>query len=172
MKKLINLTVVFILLSAATFAQAQKFGHINFVQLIDAMPEKAESLKTLQKEYTEVQGLIEEMSVEFNKKLVAAQKGYDTLSKTGQQMIEQDLQEKQQRIQQFQSSAEERLVKRREELLNPIIEKAEAAVKLIAEKEGLIYVFDTSKGSQVLYFSAKSIDILPLVKKQLGIVTQ
>jgi len=38
----------------------------------------------------------------------------------------------------------------------------------VAKEQGLIYVFDT--GSKVvLYKSNQSIDILPLVKKQLGL---
>jgi outer membrane protein len=110
------------------------------------------------------------MSVEFNKKLINAQKSYETMSKTSQEMLEKELQESQTRIQQFQSSAEERLMKRREDLLNPIIDKAEAAVKKLLNVKDLCIIYDVSKGSQVLYYSSKSIDIMPLVKKELGIV--
>ena len=170
MKQLIKILSIVILVTASSSAFSQKFGHINFEQLIESMPEKEIALNNLQKEYNEVKGLIEEMSVEYNKKLMNAQKNYDSLSKTSQQMLEQDLQESQMRIQQYQTSAEERLNTRREELLNPIITKAEAAIKTVAEREGFMYIYDVSKGSQVLYYSAKSIDVLPLVKKELGIV--
>lgn len=170
MKHLVKLVIVSILILGSTVAQAQKFGHINFEELIEAMPEKQEALNTLQKEYNEVKTLIEEMSVEFNNKLMNAQKSYETMSKTSQEMMEKELQESQVRIQQFQTNAEERLMKRREELLNPIIDKAEAAVKTVAEREGFMYIYDVSKGSQVLYYSSKSIDVLPMVKKELGIV--
>lgn len=170
MKQLATITTVILLLLSTSIVNAQKFGHINFEELIEAMPEKTTALNSLQKEYNEVKGLIDEMSVDYNKKLVAAQKSYDTLSKTSQQMLEQDIQDSQLRIQQFQASAEERLSNRKEELLNPIIEKAEAAVKTVAEREGFLYVYDVSKGSQVLYFSSKSIDLMPLVKKELGIL--
>ena len=101
------------------------------------MPEKQKALDSLQKEYNEVKNLIEEMSVEFNKKLMNAQNSYETMSKTSQEMLERELQESQARIQQFQTTAEERLMKRREELLNPIIDKAEVAVKKVAEHKGL-----------------------------------
>lgn len=170
MKQLLKIASIILLISSTTSAYSQKFGHINFEQLIESMPEKEIALNNLQKEYNEVKNLIEEMSVDYNKKLMNAQKTYDSLSKTSQQMLEQDLQESQMRIQQYQSSAEERLSARREELLNPIIEKAEAAVKKVAERDGFMYIYDVSKGSQVIYYSAKSIDILPLVKKELGII--
>lgn len=170
MKKIFTTIATISLLLVASVTQAQKFGHINLEELIETMPEKKVALEALQKEYNEVKDLIEEMSVEFNKKLTNAQKNYETMSKTSQEMLEKELQESQLRIQQFQASAEEQLMKRREELLNPIIEKAEEAIKKIAEREGFMYIYDVSKGSQILYYSSKSIDILPMAKKELGII--
>jgi len=170
MKNVLKITCLALLFAVPTVVNAQKFAHINFEQLIDAMPEKEKALADLQKEYNEVKNLIEEMSVDFNKKVMEAQKVYETLSTTAKQMKEQELQDQQQRIQAFQLNAEQQLTNRREELLSPILDKAEAAIKKIAEREGYIYVFDVSKGSQILFFSAKSsIDAMPLVKKELGI---
>lgn len=169
MKNCIKITLIALLFAVPTMVNAQKFAHINFEQLIDAMPEKETALADLQKEYNEVRNLIEEMSVDFNKKVAEAQKVYETLSATAKQMKEQELQELQQRIQTYQMNAEQQLTTRREELLSPILDKAEAAVKKIGEREGFIYVFDVSKGSQVIWYSKNSTDIMPLVKKDLGI---
>ncbi|MBR5434329.1 MAG: OmpH family outer membrane protein [Bacteroidales bacterium] len=170
MKKVVKFVVAAIFVCGVSLnSQAQKFGHIDFEELIAAMPEKAEAQKTLEKEYNEMKGIIESMSVEFNKKMLAAQQSYDTLSKASQQLLEQELQDMQNRIMQYQQNAETQLNQRQQELLNPIIDKAEGAVKKIAAKEGFFYIFDTSKGSQILYYSDKSIDVMPLVKKELGI---
>ena len=169
MKKILGLLISLFLISGVSFAQNIKFAHINFEQLIDAMPEKEAALKTLQQEFREAQNIIEEMSVELNRRYMNAQKTIDTMSAMGRQMLEEELMNQQQRIQQYQASAEQRLLERRESLLNPIIERAQNAINKVAEKEGYIYVFDVSEGSQVLYFSSKSTDILSLVKKELGI---
>ncbi|MDR2962909.1 MAG: OmpH family outer membrane protein [Bacteroidales bacterium] len=170
MKNILKITCLALLFAVPTAVNAQKFAHINFEQLVEAMPEKATSLATLQKEYGEVKNLIEEMSVDFNKRVAEAQKTYESLSPSAKQLLEQDLQETQQRIQNFQMNAEQQLTARREELLSPILDKAEAAIKKIAEREGFIYVFDVSKGSQVLYYNPKlSTDVMPLAKKELGI---
>jgi outer membrane protein len=169
MKNIIKIACVALLFALPTVVNAQKFAHINFEQLIDAMPEKEAALADLQKEYNEVKNLIEEMSVDFNKKVAEAQKVYETLSATAKQMKEQELQELQQRIQTYQLNAEQQLTTRREQLLSPILDKAEAAVQKIGEREGFIYVFDVSKGSQVLFYSKHSTDIMALVKKELGI---
>ncbi len=169
MKNIVKITCLALLIAVPTMVNAQKFAHINFEQLIDAMPEKEAALADLQKEYNEVKNLIEEMSVDFNKRYLEVQKTYDTLSQTAKQMVEQELQEKQQRIQTYQMNAEQQLAQRREDLLSPIIDKAEVAIRKIGEREGFIYVFDVSKGSQVLFYSKSSTDVMPLVKKELGI---
>ena len=72
----------------------------------------------------------------------------------------------QQRIQNFQAVAQQDLQKKQEEQFQPIVKKARAAVDAVAKEEGLIYVFDVNN---LLYHSAQSEDILPLVKKKLGI---
>lgn len=170
MKKIVKLTFAALLICGFSFnSQAQKFGHINFEELIAAMPEKAEAQKTIEKEYNEMKGIIESMSVEFNKKVLTAQQSYDTLSKASQQLLEQELNDMQSRIVQYQQNAEAQLNQRQQELLDPILDKAEAAIKTIAAKEGFLYIFDTSEGSQILFYSDKSIDIMPLAKKELGI---
>lgn len=149
-------------------SQAQKFGHINYEELVAAMPERDEAQKTLEKEYNEMRSILESMSVEFNKKLLASQSA-DTLSETGKKMLAQELQDMQTRIEQYQRNGEQRLAQRQQELLEPLLDKAEKAIKAVATKEGFLYIFDVSTGSQVLFFSDKSIDIMPLVKKELGI---
>jgi len=53
--------------------------------------------------------------------------------------------------------------------MKPIVDKANAAISKVAKANGFVYVFDVSTGA-VAYFSDQSIDVLPLVKKELGIV--
>ena len=170
MKQLQKLAVVALcVLGFSVCANAQKFGHINYEDLVAVMPEKAEAQKTIEKEYNEMKGIIESMSVEFNKKMLAYRQTGDTLSTASKQLLEQELQDMQNRIVQYQQNAEVQLSQRQQDLLNPILEKAEAAIKAVAAKEGFLYIFDVSTGSQVLFYSDKSIDVMPLVKKELGI---
>ena len=81
---------------------------------------------------------------------------------------ENELQDILQRIQNFQIEAEQDLAKQRAELLKPIQEKAFKAVNDVAEENGFTYVFDMGTGA-VLYASDSTEDILPLVKKKLGL---
>ena len=72
------------------------------------------------------------------------------------------------RIQQFQGIAQQELEGQRNNLLRPILERANNAVQTVAEENGFIYVFDLSLGNPI-YFSDESVDILPMVKEKLGL---
>ena len=92
----------------------------------------------------------------------------DSLSDILVQTREKELQDLQTRIQNFQTSAQQDLQKKEQELLQPIIEKAKNAIQKVAKEKGYSYVFDTSVGA-LLYWPENSDDILPLVKKELGL---
>ena len=52
--------------------------------------------------------------------------------------------------------------------MQPVFDKAEEAIGVVAKEKGLIYVFDIGT-KVVLYKSNESIDVLPLVKTKLGL---
>ena len=78
-----------------------------------------------------------------------------------------EIQELEQRIKAAQEKAQEDLAKQEEELLKPMVDKANAAIADVAAVGNFTYIFDTSTGF-VLYYD-KGEDIMPLVKTKLGI---
>ena len=82
-------------------------------------------------------------------------------------MKAKEINDLEQRIQDFQDSAQQSLQKKKEEIYTPIIKKAEDAIKGIAKEKGYSYIFDTSVG--VVLFAQESDDILPQVKTKLGL---
>ena len=82
---------------------------------------------------------------------------------------ERELQELGQRIQQFQQNAQQEMAQMQQTLMTPVIDKAQAAVTKVAKAQGLTYVFDLSAGALIYYDEAVSVNLLPLVKKELGI---
>jgi len=171
MRKVLTLLIVgAILLIAGINAKAQnfKFGHINSQELLTKMPDR-DSAEVKLKKYTEtLQSQIEELQVEFNKKYQDYVQKRATFSDAIREMKEKELQEMQQRAQEFQQTAEQDYQRYQAETMKPVIEKADAAIKKVAKANGFTYIFDSNNGS-LLYFSEQSIDILPLVKKELGI---
>ena len=71
------------------------------------------------------------------------------------------------RITEFQQTAEADLQKKEQSLLQPIIDKAKNAINEVAKEGSFTYILDSSVG--VVLYSVESDDILPLVKKKLGL---
>jgi len=81
---------------------------------------------------------------------------------------EEELNTLQQRMQTFQTQAEEEYTNQQTALFQPIQAKALKAVSDVALENGFSYIFDTS-GGVLVYTAPDSQDILPLVKTKLGL---
>ena len=132
------------------------------------MPESDSAQAKIESLAQEYQLQLEEMNVEFNKKYDEYLTKRDTYTNLIRQTKEADITEMQQRIQAFQQNADMDLQTQQQELLRPILEKANNAVRDVAEENGYLYVFDISRGNPI-FWSEESVDILPLVKAKLGI---
>jgi len=170
MKKVINLFLVNAILFACMPAISQdlKFGHINSQELLTAMPESDSAQATIEKLAGDYEQQIEEMRVELNKKYDDYLTNRDSYTDLIRQTKEADITEMQQRIANFEQVAQQDLQQQQQQLIQPVLEKANNAIKEVAEENGFVYIFDISRGNPV-YFSEKSIDIQPLVRTKLGI---
>lgn len=170
MKNVMKILVlsVALLIGSTSFAQNLKFGHINTSELLSAMPEREAAQKELQEYAKKLENQLEIMQVEYNKKVQEYLQNQATLSPVIKQTRERELQEIQNRIQEFQYSAQEDLQQKEAQLIQPILLKAETAIKEVAKERNLIYVFDVSS-RVVLYFSDDSENILSFVKTKLKI---
>ena len=168
MKNLRSLIFISLLFVGISGVNAQKFGHINNQELYTAMPESDSAQAQIEALAQEYQLQLEEMNVEFNKKYDDYLTNRDSYTDLIRQTKEADITEMQQRIQAFQQNADMDLQTRQQELLRPILEKANNAIRDVAEENGFIYIFDLSRGNPI-YWSDQSVDVLPLVKTKLGI---
>ena len=169
MKKSLIILLIF-LAGVANIVNAQqlKFGHVDIQQLIQVMPETATARTTLDKTQKELEDMLGTMQTELQTMYKDFTEKSDSMSDLVRKTKYDDIQAKQQRIETFRSQSEQQLQQKQQDLLNPIIEKADKAIADVAKEQGLIYVFDTST-RVILYKSPQSVDILPLVKKKLGI---
>ena len=78
-----------------------------------------------------------------------------------------EIQDLELRIQQFQQTSQESIQQKRNEVLSPLLEKAQNAIDEVAKEKNYTYIFDISLGSIV--YGEESRDIMPLVKSKLGI---
>ncbi|WP_416997793.1 OmpH family outer membrane protein, partial [Alistipes putredinis] len=82
---------------------------------------------------------------------------------------EKELTDLQNRLQEFYQSAQEDLQKKEKELTDPIVAKAQEAVKKVAQKGAYVAVFNTTIPSMVYYDEAAMTDLSTEVKAELGI---
>ena len=80
----------------------------------------------------------------------------------------QELQENQQKIQNFQQMASQDLQKQQETLLAPISDKLQKAIQAVGAEGSFTYIYDLAI-PVVVYHGTGSQDITPLVKAKLGI---
>lgn len=148
-------------------AQTLKFGHIDFQQLLTAMPERAVAQQAMEKLKTDLEAQLGIMQKEYQTKGQEYVAQVKEMTDAVRQTKEDEIQSLQQRIQTFSQQAQENLQKEESNKFQPIIEKARKAIGEVAKEQGLIYVFEVNG---VLYFNpTQSMDLLPLTKTKLAI---
>lgn len=168
MKRVIKSLVFISFLLLCISISAQKFAHINSQDLLTSMPESDSAQANIEQLAANYEEQLEEMQVELNKKYDEYINNLDTYTDLIRQTKESEIADLNERMQQFQTIATQELQNQRNILLQPIVEKANNAIKQVAEEQNIMYVFDVSQGNPI-YFSEESIDILPLVKQKLGL---
>jgi outer membrane protein len=162
------ITLMAIFLGHSALAQSFKFGHINSDELIKSMPEYDSASVKLSKAQKELTNALEIMQVEFNNKYEAYNKEAKNLTDIVKQTKEQELADMNKRITEFQTNAQTTLTEQQTALFQPIMNKADKAIKDVGKEAGFTYIFDVARG-QLLYFDeAKSTNVMALVKTKLG----
>lgn len=168
MKNTIKVFVLVALTLAAMSVSAQvKLGHIETQKLIQAMPEWTAAQKTFEEEQKKVNTELNGLREQFQTKLAEYSEKMKTYSEAMRATTEEELQGLQQRIQRFQETAMAQLEKTQNDLMQPVMEKALNAIKEVGKENGFTYIFDMNAG--ILYAAENSRDVLPLVKKKLGL---
>lgn len=175
MKKIFKLTLaVALVVVCATTASAQKFGRVDLAAIVPNMPEYKEAVANLETYGKDLQNQLEMIQVEFNQKYADYEKNVKTYTDTIRQMKETELQQLQQRFTEFQQVAQQDIQKKESELMAPVYEKADEAVKKVSSAGGYLVVFNTAgeqaSSAGLAYFDAAALtDITAEVKKALGI---
>ncbi len=171
MKLHLPLSLAVLLCSAAPLkAQiAQKYGHINSGNLLEALPEvrKAdEQLKVLQDSLGKVEQVhIAAFEKEYQDFVKLANAG--ELPQVAIQKKQAEFQQKEEDILEQRKNAQVLVINRRKELLDPILKRVQDAVNSVAKEQGYAYVFDI--GSGALLYAQESEDIEAMVRTKLGI---
>jgi outer membrane protein len=168
MKKFFQLAVVALLLAAATTtASAQKFGYVNSSSILAEMADMKAAESNLEGLQKQLQKKGQAMVTTFQTDVAALQEKASAGELTPKQQQEESakLEARQEQIGAFEQSMVADLQKKRTELLEPIYEKVNMAIKAVAEEGGYQFIFD----QQVLLYGQESADVSTAVKAKLGL---
>ncbi len=169
MKKTVKILAILALVafSFATNVQAQKFGHVEFAKLYSLMPGQ-DSVRVVYEAYAKgLQNQVTTMQAELENKFMEYKANQATMSNIIKQTKEREIQDLQTRIEAFSTQAQQDLTAMEQDLTAPIIESARKAVEDVAKENGYTYIFNYTEG--MLLYATPSDDVLPLVKRKLGI---
>lgn len=167
--KLVKLVVVALVLAFAGKVSAQelKFGHVDIQTLISELPDKVAADKQLQAEANKLQNQLKVMQSELEKRYTEYLSQRDTLPDLIRATKEKEIQDQDQRLQQYSQMAQQSIGQKEQQLLTPIVQKVQKAIDEVGQEQGLIYIFDISS-QVVVYHSEKSIDCAPFVKAKVA----
>ena len=174
MKKLMKLAMVAVLALSATTAFGQKFGRVDLASIVPNMPEYQEAVANLETYGKDLQDQLEQIMVEFNTLYANYEKSAATMTDSVRQLKERELAELQQRYQDFSQIAQQDIQRKEAELMTPIYDKANEAVKKVASEGGYTAIFSTAgdqpSSAGLAYFDPATLtDITAEVKKALNI---
>ncbi len=150
--------------------QAQKYGHLNLGNAVAMMPETKAADAELAAYQTQLIAKGEAMAKKFQenyaKYVQDAQSG--TFPPVQLRQRESELQKERDAILDYDEEIQELVQTKREELLKPIFDKVQNAIKELAKEHGYSMVFDSSVFNTML-FAQEQDDLMPLLKAKLGI---
>jgi outer membrane protein len=170
MKQIVTILAVVIgLVMAGNSAKAQTTSKIAFIslqELIPAMPEYRKADTALNDYQTALGQNFDDMKREYYEQ-DSLLNSKDTIKYTKAQLElkKKNLGEMMIKLQGWQQQAQQMYQQKQQDLITPIQKKAIATVQEVAKENGYTYVFT----KEALLVSPPAEDLLPLVKKKLGL---
>jgi len=162
------MAIVFALCGGVFVANAQKIGYVDLQEIMVNMPEYKKANTDMEKYQKQLEDDLMKLQAEFKTKYEEYEKNANTLTPTMREFKEKELRQLQERIQEFQQSAQEDSRKKEADLLKPIVEKAKEAIAQVAKESNYTYIFDSNTAGML--YKPEGDNVTTLVKKKLGLV--
>ncbi|WP_099464318.1 MULTISPECIES: OmpH family outer membrane protein [Parabacteroides] len=164
MKKLIVL--LFMILPLGAIAQEVKIAYVNTQDIFLALPDAGDMEKKMADLNEKYKGELKTMQDEYTKKYSDFVAQQDSLTENIKLRRMQEIEDIRGRIDNFMQVAQQDMQKKQGELLQPIQDKIQKAIKAVGEEKGYTYIVDPQV---LLYTGTNAIDATSFVKSKLGI---
>jgi len=148
---------------------AQRVGHVNTGLILQEMPEVNQANADIEKLQADLLANGEKMVMEFQAEYeaVVAEKQSGNLTPVQEQQKQESLQQKQAKIQAYQQEVQAELIKKREELYRPILDRLDKVIADMGKEGDFLFIFDTAVPNVIL-FAEEPLDLTDEVRKRLG----
>ncbi len=164
MKKLIIL--LFLILPLGAFAQEVKIAFVNTQEVFMAMPEVSAMESKLADLNEKYRVELKQMEDEYTNKYSAYVSQQDSLTENIKLRRMSEINDIRERMENFVQVAQQDVQKKQQELIMPIQQKLQDAIKAVGNEKGYTYIFDPNA---ILFQGTGSIDATPFVKAKLGL---
>ena len=166
MKKLIVLLLMFLPFAGVVNAQEVKIAFVNTQEIFMALPETKDAQQKIEQLNNDYKKELETMNGEYQKKYSDFIAQQDSLTENIKVRRMQEVQDMQQRIDNFVQVAQQDVAKQQQDLMMPIQQKLQDAIKAVGAEQGYTYIIDPQV---LLYTGPNAIDATALVKTKLGL---
>lgn len=165
MKKLSVFFAAVMMFVAVGFTNAQKVAALDYQEILALMPETKKVTSELDTFSKTKEAELKKQADAFQAEVQKYQSEGAKMTEAQRQTKETELAKKQQDLQQLSFTAQQDLNKKRESLLQPVIDRLNNTIEKVSKAQGWDYVIDSS----ALIYSNGKIDGTAAVKKELGI---
>ncbi|MCW3126209.1 MAG: hypothetical protein JWO03_1867 [Bacteroidetes bacterium] len=165
MKKLIVIAAA-LFATSTTFAQ-QKVGHLNSVEIMQALPEYKLMSDAVEKKKGEYAAMMQNMYGEYEKKTKDLQQNGPSMPQVMQESKMQELKDLEKRMNDFEQKAQAELQDYAQKAAKPLQDKYMKGVKDVAKELGYDYIFDVAANG-VVYYPETGTNVTQAVKTKIG----
>jgi outer membrane protein len=161
--------LVFAFIFSSLSISAQKVAYINSQEILGSLTE----VKQANSDIEVMKGMFQKKGEEMVKDLqmkyqdLQQKQAGGTLAPVEIEKQAAALKAEEAKVGEFEQSSQQKIMEKSEELLKPIQDKVNKAIKDVATENGFLYIFDSGMG--VVLYADPAADATKLVKTKLGI---
>lgn len=163
---MIKRLILAFLIALPSMAFAQKFGVVNTESVVSALPEYKEMQATYEASAKKLQDEYDYLREKFQKEFNEYQAMPEDTPNSIKERRTQELQELDQKIQQFSLNAQNELQQTQQRLLQPIMERVRTAIQTVGQEGSFTMIFENT---MPVYTGTDAVDVTPQVRTKLGI---
>ena len=155
----------------ASLAQTQKIGYADWEYIFSQMPEYKQVTTQLETHNQQLTKQYEAKAQEFQTKLNNYQQNGATMVDAVRRSTETELGRLQQELQEFEADAQNSIVEKQNQLMQPVFTKVGNAINAVAKENEYTFILSpaTLQGADIILYADEQYDISDLVLQKMGI---